>query len=100
MDSVYFRGKAAKLEFSQDIAQYVGRFKTAVNQPKDIILSSDPKEEYANKISPKEALILFDLEADECVISYKKENNIKYYKISNVKQKEPLNYPSAPPNKY
>lgn len=100
LDSVFFRGKVAKLEFSQENSLYIGRFKTEFNQPKDIILSSDPKEEYANKMLQKETLIPFDLKDDECVVSYKKENDINYYKISNIKQKEPLNYPSAPPNKY
>ena len=100
LDSVYFRGKVAKLEFSSSNSLYVGRFKTAVNQPKVNIFSSDPKEEYTNKRQQKEALIPFDLKDDECVVSYKKENDIKYYKISNVKQKEPLNYPRTPPNKY
>ena len=98
LDSVYFRGKVTKLELRQDNLLYVGRFKTNLNQSKDIIMSSDPKEEYANQMPVKEKEIPFQLEDDECVVSYKKNEKVLYYKISNIIQKTPLNYPSASPN--
>lgn len=97
LDSVYFRGKATKLEVnSSETPLYIGRFKTGFNEHKDIIMSSDSNEEYGNKLPEKAVKIPFDLKDDECVVSYIKDNKTLYYKISNVQQKEPLNYPSAP----
>lgn len=101
LDSVYFRGNAAKLEVkSGEVIFYIGRFKTDFNQPKDIVMSSDPNEEYGNQLDSKATVIPFDLKDDECVISYIKDDKTLYYKISNIQQKEPLYYPSAPPDTY
>ncbi|WP_204344437.1 hypothetical protein [Psychroserpens algicola] len=100
LDSVYFRGKGSKLETYPDKPLYIGRFKTEINQPTDLILSSDAKEEYVNKMPEKKENIPFKLNDNECVVSYKKGEKIEYYKISNVVEKAPLNYPSAPANKH
>ena len=99
-DSVFFREQGTKLVVSpQENGLYIGRFQTETNQAKTIILSSDPKEEYANKMPEKKEKIPFQLNDDECVVSYKIESQVLYYKISNVVQKEPLNYPNAPQKK-
>lgn len=100
LDSVFFRGKSTKLEVKPNVAQlYIGRFKTDKNQPKDIVLSSEPKEEYENEISIKDIKTPFELKDDECVVSYKKGDATLYYKISKIIEKTPMNLPSAPPNK-
>ncbi|WP_299272313.1 hypothetical protein [uncultured Psychroserpens sp.] len=99
LDSVYFKGKMTKLELSSGNKQlYIGLFRTHANQVEDVILSSDSKEEYANKMPMNKTSISFDLNDDECVVSYQKRNKTQYYKISNIKQKAPINFPSAPPN--
>lgn len=100
LDSVYFRGKATKLEkISGENVQYAGYFKTPHNNDKEIILSSDMNEEHKNTISVQTYSIPFDLKDDECVVTYKINEKTKYFKISNIKEKQPLHYPSAPPNK-
>lgn len=102
LDSVYFRGQVAKLEIKEgsDGIIYVGRFQSNFNQPKDdVILSSDQTEEYQNKLPIKTIQIPFELGDDECVVSYQKNDKTLNYKISNIVQKAPLNYPSAPPNR-
>lgn len=100
LDSVYFRGQAAKLEVKSNTQLYIGRFKTAINQPKqDVILSTDMAEEYNNQLPKKATKIPFELNDDECVVSYQKENKTLYFKITNISEKEALNYPSAPPNR-
>lgn len=100
LDSVYFRGKAVKLELVPGNKQeYLGLFRTESNQPKDIILSSDPKEEHANTMPIHTMKIPFELKDDECVVSYIKDNKTQYYKISNIRQEASINLPSAPPNK-
>ncbi len=98
LDSVYFHGKAAKLEAYSD-SLFIGRFKTNINQKKDMILSSDPLQEYGNQVPKLEKEIPFKLKENQCVISYKEGNKIKYYKIENIKKKELPAYPSAPHKK-
>lgn len=99
LDSAYFRGKPIKLEVRETTKGllYVGRFKTDLNSQKDLILSSDPNQEYANKLPTIEVNIPFELKDDECVVTYKQGDKTRYYKISKVKQQEPLNYPVASP---
>lgn len=102
LDSVYFRGQSAKLEIKESSSGllYIGRFKSEFNQPKqDIVLSGDHKEEYTNQLPKKPIEIPFELKDDECVVSYRKDDKTLYFKISNIVQKAPLNYPSAPPNR-
>ncbi len=100
LDSAYFKGKVAKLELS-DASQmlYVARFKANFNQNQDIIMSSDPKEEYGNQLPELNEKIPFDLKDTECVISYTESNVTKYFKIDNIVIKKQEHYPSAPKNK-
>jgi len=77
LDSVYFRGKVAKLQANQQNNNlYVARFKT-----------SDKKVE-----------IPFDLGHNDCVISYTSVEEIIYFKMSNLREKETINYPSSSSN--
>jgi hypothetical protein len=101
LDSVYFRGKAAKLEVKpNDKMLYIGRFKTGFNVMKQVIvMSSDSKEEYGNQLPKVETKTPFDLKDNECVVSYKKGDETQYYKIENIIEKQAQHFPSAPPNK-
>jgi hypothetical protein len=101
LDSVYFRGKSAKLETKPtDTSLYVGRFKTEFNQPKDIVMSSNPLDEYNNPLPIQKERMPFTLKDSECVLSYKDGQTTKYFKIENIIEKEAINYPSAPNNKH
>ena len=98
LDSVYFKGRQAKLEFSNK-SLFMGRFNSTANLKNDIIMSNEPYAEYGNKAPELPKKNPFNLNDNECVVSYKHINTIKYFKISNILKKEPLLYPSAPPNK-
>ena len=101
LDSVYFRGKAAKLQFFEEKANlYVGRFKSEALQKPDIVMTSNPKDEYGNKAPNLSKKIPFELQDSECVVSYKDGTNTKYYKIEKIIEKPKLNYPSSPEIKY
>ncbi len=98
LDSVYFRGKGTKLEIKDFDGKrtYVGRFNPKKTSS-ELVLSNDPKEEYGNKIElQKEAP--FKLEDNECVISYLEGEITKYYKLTGVKEKPRVNFPSAGQN--
>ncbi len=100
LDSVYFRGKAAKLEAIEGkTILYVARFENTFNQKNDIVMSNDTKEEYGNESPSLQVNIPFDLKDSEAVVSYKEANKTKYFKIGNITDKLPEHYPSAPQNK-
>ena len=100
LDSVYFKGKASKLEFKpNNPSLFIGRFSTKGNQRKDVIMSNKPYAEYGNEVPKEMTKIPFELKENECVVSYKEGDKTKYFKIENIVKKQPQYYPSAPPKK-
>ncbi|MEM6514887.1 MAG: hypothetical protein AAF688_01800 [Bacteroidota bacterium] len=100
LDSVFFRGKMAKLEIKPTSPMlYIGRFNTAFNQPKDIIVSSDMNAEAKNKLPNRSEKIPFELELNECVVTFKIKGKTQYYKITEIAERQPQNFPGAPLNK-
>jgi hypothetical protein len=97
-DSVYFQGKSAKLEFFSNTS-LIGKFNSNINSKKDMVMSNEPYAEYGNKVPKISKQTPFDLKDNQCVISYKDANKIKYLVIDNVRKKELLAYPSSPNNK-
>ena len=87
LDSIYFQGKKAKLE-SENASLALGRFKIQPTQKQDIIMSNEPYAEYGNKVPKIPEKSAFDLKDNECIVSYKEDNEIKYFKIKNVIQKQ------------
>ena len=99
LDSAYFKRKSAKLiKSSQDQNLYFARFIMKPAYTEDIILSSDIAEEHKNKLPVKESKIPFELLPNQCVISFKESGQIKYYKISNIKEKRLKEVPMTPRN--
>ncbi|WP_338732210.1 hypothetical protein [Mangrovimonas cancribranchiae] len=97
LDSIYFRNQAVKLKKQiVDKTIYIGRFQSKNKQ--DLIMSSNPKAEYGNTL-PKTVKPPFPLTKNECIVSYQDKGKTKYYKIQDLVEKQPLHYPSAPPNK-
>jgi hypothetical protein len=84
------------LHFTRD-KLIIGRFNNSVNQPKDIIMSSNSQDEYKNKSVLLRDTSPFKLAQNECIISYEVNGKRLYYKISNLKKGESIAYPSAPP---
>ena len=99
LDSVYFRGKVAKLETKTDKTLYIGRFSTPANQQIDIKMTNEPNGEYGNTVTALSENFPFQLKDNECVVGYKDNNQTKYYKIENISEKDRVDYPSAPPNR-
>lgn len=82
LDSVYFQGlKAALQQDDQQNGVYIAEFDTG---KQDLIMSSDPKEEYANRMPQKAEKIPFELLDDEAVIVFTQNNKVKYYKITGI----------------
>ena len=98
IDSIHFRGEKAIVENKG--SSIIGRFKTTLNQSRDLIMSSNPKDEFQNKLIYKFDLSPFVLADNECVVSYRLQNKRHYYKISDLKKAPHIAYPSAPSKKH
>ena len=98
LDSVYFKGESAKLTQISNQSLYIGRFVTKPAYVEDMILSSDVEEEHQNQPPKIEPKIPFELKPNECVVSYKQAGEVKYYKISNIKERRLKGVPMAPRN--
>ena len=82
LDSVYFRGlKATLQEDVQDPGVYIAQF---YKGKQDLRMSSDPKEEYANKMPQKAEKVPFELQDDEALIVFTQNNKTKYFKITGI----------------
>ena len=98
IDSIHFRGEKAIVEKKESLI--IGRFKTTDNQSRDFIMSSNPKDEFQNKLIYQLDLSPFVLANNECVISYRLQDKRHYYKISDLKKAPHIAYPSAPSKKH
>lgn len=85
LDGVYFRNKKADLVPSPDSSEVLmARFNTGKT---DMIMSSDPIDEYANKMPMKTEKMDFELNDDEAILIYTQNSNVKYYKLTGVKER-------------
>ncbi len=97
-DSVYFKGKVAKLE-EGDVYKnlLLGRFYTTFNSKRDLVMSNDPEEEYGNELPELPKRMPFNIDDDECLISYIKGDRKYYFKVGNIIEKQSTGNQSAPP---
>ena len=88
LDSVYFRGRSAKLEtLSENAEILVGRFKMHSSQANDDrIMSSDPREEYGNKPPIVLQDFPFDLKADQAMVSYQRQGDTRHFKVTGIQK--------------
>ena len=98
IDSIHFRGEKAIVEKKESLI--IGRFKTTLNQSRDLIMSSNPKDEFQNKLIYQLSVSASTKGDTECVISYRLQDKRYYYKVSGLKKGEVVAYPSAPPKKH
>jgi len=104
---LYFRGHVltTHVDENENGKIVTGEYRSKATEKKpDMIMHADPKQEAGNQ--PPAPLNLnkkdfpFELNADEAVISYRIFNEKKtyFYKITVIKEKPPLVYPSQPKN--
>ena len=85
LTEVYFRNRKAALTSSADMpGVYMATFETG--KP-DMIMSSDPKEEYGNKMPQKTDKLDFELKDDEAILIFTQNSKVKYYKLTGVKER-------------
>lgn len=83
LTGVYFQGQKADLERDpQQPGLYIANFTTG---KRDMIMSSDPREEYGNKVPEAREKVPFDLDDDEAVIIFSENDVQKFYKLTGIK---------------
>jgi len=85
LNGVYFRNKKADLFKSPEHpGVYMAKFEMG---KLDMIMSSDPKEEYGNKMPQKTEKMDFELNDDEAILIFTQNSKVKYYKLTDVKER-------------
>lgn len=89
LDSVYFRSQIEKLDRITDGSNilYVAEFKNFEESNADMIMSSNPLEEMANKPPKIQKRIPFEIEDNECIVSYKYKGDVRYFKIEHIQER-------------
>lgn len=85
LNSVYFQDRKADLEMdSSRPGVYVANFPIG---KQDLIMSSDPRDEYENKVRaiPEEAP--FKIKDDEAILVFTEKGEVKFYKISGIEER-------------
>ncbi len=97
LDSIYFRGKVVNLEVKPDNKKlFIGRILYPPSNKFDRRLSKESLNEYNNKAPIIEINTFYNLEQDECVVTYESRGIIKYYKITNMVEKRSHDVPMTP----
>jgi len=91
MQQLYFRGKLVDLQMQTEDNNTYAIAKFTNGKEKNL----DNVPVAGSNTAAKDALG-FELNADEAVIVYSENNKTKYYKISGIKEKEPLIYRGRP----
>lgn len=85
LQKVYFRNQEATIEKMSD-SKYVAHFPQAAEM-QDLILDSDSKKEYGNK-APVIVKSKFELDKDEAVLEYRKDNESFFLKLTGINEKQ------------
>lgn len=90
LQKIYFQNQEAILE-SESETVFVAHFHK--KPKKDLILDADPTNEFGNE-PPENTKPKFSLQPNEAIIEYSNQNKKSGFKISNIKEKELIAYPS------
>lgn len=85
LNSVYFQDRKADLEMDTNKpGTYVATFPIG---KQDLIMSSDPRDEYGNKVRaiPVEAPV--KIKDDEAILVFTERGDIKFYKITGIQER-------------
>ena len=90
----FFREKMADVRIQTQNGQQVlkANFKNVVAEKPDIIMHADPKEEVGNQPPTPKVKFPFELNEDECIISYMDGDTVKYFKVQGVQEKKARMY--------
>ena len=86
LDAVYFHGMKSTLMQSEEKPNlYVANFRMGSG---DMVMHEDPKEEYGNKPPQLPEKSPFSIDDDEAILVFTQDDQIKYYKLTGIVEKE------------
>lgn len=94
MQQAFFRGKIAKIkvETKEGMTLATANFMNSNEDKPDMVMHADSTKEVGNQPPKLNKEFPFELQADECVISYIDGDKVRYTKINDIKEKKPLVY--------
>lgn len=91
LEKIYFHNQETKIVKITPTLYKASFFQKPFS--KDLILDSDSIKEYGNE-APVMAKQKFDLKPNEALLEYKSNNTIEYFKLTHIKEREMILYPS------
>jgi hypothetical protein len=94
LQQAFFRGKVTEVKIENTENGWVAKanFKNQTREKPDIIMHADSKQEVGNRPPAVKEKFPFELEADQCVLSFLDGEKVKYFKIEGIKEKKPKIY--------
>lgn len=94
LQKAYFRDNVADLKVEERDGELfaVANFKNKSMEKPDITMHGDSTKEVGNQPPTLQEAMPFELNEDECVLSFVENDTIKYVKVSEIKEKKPLMY--------
>ena len=84
-NSVYFQDRKADVELDTILSGiYVATF--PLGKP-DLVMSSDPREEYGNKVRSIPVEAPFKIKKDEAILVFTQRGDIKFYKLTGIEER-------------
>lgn len=91
LQQAFFRGKIADLTMENTEKGWMAKanFKNQNAEKPDMVMHSDSKKEVGNQPPQLKEKFPFELDSDQCVLSFLDGDTVKYYKVENIKEKKP-----------
>lgn len=94
LQQAYFRGKITDVKMEAIEGGWVAKanFMDGNAEKKDMVMHADSKQEVGNQPPNRDGKFPFELEQDQCVLSYMEGDSVKYFKLEGIKEKQALIY--------
>ena len=94
IQQAFFRGKVADVTMENVETGMLAKanFKNGTRTKPDMTMHVDAKQEVGNQPPQPKEEFPFDLEDDQCVLSFLDGDTVKYVKVEGIKDKKPLFY--------
>lgn len=94
LKQAYFRGKITDVKMENTENGWVAKanFRNQSREKPDMVMHADSRKEVGNRPPAIKEKFPFELEEDQCVVSFMDGETVKYFKIEGVKEKKPKIY--------
>ncbi|WBL25637.1 hypothetical protein [Zunongwangia sp. HGR-M22] len=86
LKNIYFKGLKSPIVKDEDVQnRYTAIFNV---KQSDFVMSSDPKEEYGNKMPQRPVESPIKIEKNQALLEYQEGKEIKYYLLDNIEERK------------